>query len=77
MSRGRNGGRASASWFFWFCQRAFAAAVQPVLSEIYQNQLIQQTESELIAQSAALAAVFKREIETAVPESVALGKRSA
>ena len=41
--------------------------------KLYQNQLIQQTESELIAQSAALAAVFKREVETAVPESVALG----
>ena len=43
--------------------------------KLYQNQLIQQTESELIAQSAALAAVFKREIETAVPESVALGAK--
>ena len=43
--------------------------------KLYQNQLIQQTESELIAQSAALAAVFKREIETAVPESVALGTK--
>ena len=43
--------------------------------KLYQNQLIQQTESELIAQSAALAAVFKREVETAVPEGVALGTR--
>ena len=41
--------------------------------KLYQNQLIQQTESELIAQSAALAAVFKREVETAIPQSVALG----
>jgi signal transduction histidine kinase len=32
--------------------------------KIYQNQLIQQTEAELIAQSAALSAVFRREIET-------------
>jgi hypothetical protein len=41
---------------------------------VYQNQLIQQTESELIAQSAALSAVFHREIETTVPQGVALGK---
>jgi signal transduction histidine kinase len=41
---------------------------------VYQNQLIQQTEAELIAQSAALSAVFHREIETAVPQGVALGK---
>ena len=43
--------------------------------KVYQNQLIQQTETELIAQSAALSAVFHREIETAIPESVALGTR--
>jgi signal transduction histidine kinase len=43
--------------------------------KVYQNQLIQQTEAELIAQSAALSAVFHREIETAIPESVALGAR--
>jgi signal transduction histidine kinase len=43
--------------------------------KVYQNQLIQQTEAELIAQSAALSAVFHREIETAIPESVALGTR--
>jgi signal transduction histidine kinase len=42
---------------------------------IYQNQLIQQTEAELIAQSAALSAVFRREIETTVPQGVALGTR--
>jgi signal transduction histidine kinase len=41
--------------------------------KVYQNQLIQQTEAELIAQSAALAAVFHREIETAIPAGVALG----
>ena len=35
--------------------------------KVYQNQLIQQTESELIAQSAALAAVFQREVETTIP----------
>jgi len=53
----------------------------PLLSlyflKVYQNQLIQQTESELIAQSAALAAVFKREVETTVPSGVTLGVRVA
>jgi signal transduction histidine kinase len=43
--------------------------------KIYQNQLIQQTESELIAQSAALSAAFKREVETGIPQVVALGAR--
>ena len=43
--------------------------------KVYQNQLIQQTEAELIAQSAALSAVFHREVETGIPESVALGTR--
>jgi len=43
--------------------------------KVYQNQLIQQTESELIAQSAALSAVFKREVETGIPSGVALGAR--
>lgn len=42
---------------------------------IYQNQLIQQTEAELIAQSAALSADFRREIEATVPQGVALGAR--
>jgi len=42
---------------------------------VYQNQLIQETESELIAQSAALAAVFHREIESAIPPDVALGTK--
>ena len=41
--------------------------------KVYQNQLIQQTEAELIAQSAALSAVVKREIETGFPPGVALG----
>jgi signal transduction histidine kinase len=43
--------------------------------KIYQNQLIQQTESELIAQSAALSAVFQREVETSMPPTVALGTK--
>jgi signal transduction histidine kinase len=43
--------------------------------KVYQNQLIQQTEAELIAQSAALAAVFHREIETSIPRDTALGTR--
>jgi len=41
--------------------------------KVYQNELIQQTEAELIAQSAALSAVFHREIESGIPEGVALG----
>jgi signal transduction histidine kinase len=43
--------------------------------KIYQNQLIQQTESELIAQSAALSAVFGHEVETGIPQAGALGAR--
>jgi len=43
--------------------------------KVYQNQLIQQTEAELIAQSAVLSAVLHREIETAIPQNVALGTR--
>jgi hypothetical protein len=43
--------------------------------KVYQNQLIQQTETELIAQSAALAAAFRREVETTIPHDVALGTR--
>lgn len=42
---------------------------------VYQNQLIQETESELIAQSAALAAVFRREVDSAIPREVALGPK--
>jgi signal transduction histidine kinase len=41
---------------------------------VYQNQLIQQTEAELIAQSAALSAAFHREIETTIPQGTAMGK---
>ena len=40
--------------------------------KVYQNQLIQQTEAELIAQSAALSAAFHREIETTIPQGTAL-----
>jgi signal transduction histidine kinase len=40
---------------------------------IYENQLIHQTESELIGQSAVLAAVVRGEIETAFPKDVPLG----
>jgi len=43
--------------------------------KIYQTQLIQQTEAELIAQSAALGAIFRREVETGIPQGVALGTR--
>jgi signal transduction histidine kinase len=45
--------------------------------KVYQNQLIQQTEAELIAQSAALSAVFRREVETTIPQTVALGAKVA
>jgi signal transduction histidine kinase len=58
-----------------------AVLVLPLFSfyflKIYQNQLIQQTEAELIAQSAALAAVLHREIETGIPSSVPLGAKVA
>lgn len=43
---------------------------------IYENQLIHQTESELIGQSAALAAVMRREIEGA-PENLVPGAEVA
>jgi signal transduction histidine kinase len=43
--------------------------------KIYQNQLIQQTETELIAQCAALSATMQREIQTAIPPDVALGAK--
>ena len=43
--------------------------------KVYQNQLIQETESELIAQSAALAASFHREVESTIPQDVALGTK--
>jgi signal transduction histidine kinase len=41
--------------------------------KLYQNELIQQTESELIAQSAALAAVFEREISAPAAQGLVLG----
>lgn len=40
---------------------------------IYENQLIHQTESELIGQSAAIGAVMRRDIETSAPANVPLG----
>jgi signal transduction histidine kinase len=43
--------------------------------KVYQNELIQQTEAELIAQSAALSAVFHREVESEIPSSVSLGTK--
>jgi signal transduction histidine kinase len=43
--------------------------------KVYQTQLIQQTEAELIAQSAALSAVFHREVATGFPKDVALGAK--
>jgi signal transduction histidine kinase len=43
--------------------------------KIYQNQLIQQTEAELIAQSAVLSAVFRREVEAGIPPATPLGAR--
>ncbi len=41
--------------------------------KVYQTQLIQQTEAELIAQSAVLAAVFHREVDSGFPKDIALG----
>jgi signal transduction histidine kinase len=43
--------------------------------KVYQNELIQHTEAELIAQSAVLSAVFHREVETTIPKEVALGTK--
>jgi signal transduction histidine kinase len=43
--------------------------------KIYQNELIQHTEAELIAQSAVLSAVFHREVESTIPQEVALGTK--
>jgi signal transduction histidine kinase len=43
--------------------------------KVYQNQLIRETESELIAQSAALAAVFHREVESTISHDVPLGAK--
>jgi two-component system, OmpR family, sensor histidine kinase CreC len=41
---------------------------------LYDNQLIRQTEAELIAQSTVLAAVFAREVEARIPSGIALGQ---
>jgi hypothetical protein len=43
--------------------------------KIYQNQLIQQTETELIAQCAALSATMQREIQASIPPDVLLGAK--
>lgn len=43
------------------------------LFRIYENQLIHQTESELIGQSAAIGAVMRRELETTAPANIRLG----
>lgn len=40
---------------------------------IYENQLVHETEAELIAQSAALAALFRSELETGLPADAELG----
>ncbi|MGD9544298.1 MAG: ATP-binding protein [Methylocystis sp.] len=40
---------------------------------IYENQLVHQTESELIGQSAVLAAVMRRDMEATLPVGVSLG----
>lgn len=57
----------------------FGVLLLPLFSlyflKVYQNQLVQETESELIAQSAVLAAVFHREVESTIPEEVALGPK--
>lgn len=44
-----------------------------IFFRIYENQIIRQTESELIAESAMLGAVFKRRVETQFPLDVPLG----
>lgn len=40
---------------------------------LYENELVRQTESELIAQSAVLAAVFAREVELQISSGISLG----
>lgn len=40
---------------------------------LYENQIIRQTESELISQSAVLAAILVREVETAIADGIVLG----
>src|SRR3954469_12940393 len=40
---------------------------------LYDNQLIHQTQAELIAQSRVLAAVYAREVETRLGDGITLG----
>ena len=42
---------------------------------IYENHLVRETEAELIAQCAVLAAIFKRDVETAAVPELASWKR--
>ena len=44
---------------------------------LYDNQLIRQTESELIAQSTVLSAVFAREVEAKLADGIPLGAEIA
>ncbi len=44
---------------------------------VYENQLVRQTEGELIAQSAVLAALFAREVEALPADALALGAPAA
>src|SRR4029079_3354481 len=54
-----------------------AAATLPLVGlfffRLYDNQLIHQTQAELIAQSRVLAAVYAREVETRLDAGIALG----
>src|SRR2546423_11773025 len=54
-----------------------AAATLPLVGlfffRLYDNQLIHQTQAELIAQSRVLAAVYAREVETRLGGGIALG----
>ncbi|MGO4408385.1 histidine kinase dimerization/phospho-acceptor domain-containing protein [Bosea sp. RAF48] len=43
---------------------------------IYENQLVHQTEAELIAQSAALAASIRRDLDSHLPPDITLGQRA-
>src|SRR4029453_17891574 len=54
-----------------------AAATLPLVGlfffRLYDNQLIHQTQAELIAQSRVLAAVYAREVETRLGAGITLG----
>ena len=54
-----------------------AAATLPLVGlfffRLYDNQLIHQTQAELIAQSRVLAAVYAREVETRLTGGITLG----